>query len=102
MSKENPKEHIKTYETFCAPRFNTMESNLKETTKAVNDLNAIVTNGLEDKVEHLEKQSRLILRLVISLLLLVIASTITLYLTTDGKSSETHHELMEKIDEISN
>ena len=46
MSKENPQEHLKTYETFCAPRFNTVESNLKETTKAVNDLNAIVTNDL--------------------------------------------------------
>ena len=102
MSKENPQEHIKTYETFCAPRFNSMESNLKDTTKAVNDLNAIVTNGLEDKVEHLEKQSRWILRLLVSLLLLIIGCTITLYTTNDGKASEIHNELMERINEISN
>ena len=96
------KEHLKTYETFCAPRFDSIESNVKDTTKAMNDLNAIVTNGLEDKVKHLEKQSRWILRLIISLLLLIIASTITLYLTSNDKSSEIHRELMEKIDEISN
>lgn len=102
MSKENPKEHLKTYETFCAPRFNAVESNLKDTTKAVNDLNTIVTNGLEDKVDHLEKQSRLILRLLISLLLLIIASTITLYSTNINQSFKTHHELKEQIDEISN
>jgi len=83
MSKENPKEHIKTYETFCAPRFTSIETNIKECSKAVNELNAIVTNGLEDKVDRLEKQSRWILRLLVSLLLLIIASTVTLYSTNN-------------------
>ena len=102
MSKEDPKEHIKTYETFCAPRFNTMESNLKDTTKAVNDLNAIVTNGLEDKVEHLEKQSKWILGILITILLLIIGSTITLYTTNHHKYDVVQQELMEVIREISN
>lgn len=93
MSKENPQEHLKTYETFCAPRFNSIESNLKDTAKAFNDLNAIVTNGLEEKVDRLEKQSIWIIRLLISLLLLIIASTVTLYSTNNREPVEVYHEI---------
>ena len=100
MSKEDPKEHIKTYETFCAPRFTTIEGNIKDCSKAINDLNAIVTNGLEDKVDRLEIQSKWILRLIISLLLLIIASTITLYSTNHHKYDLVQQELIERINEI--
>ncbi|MHA1302129.1 MAG: hypothetical protein ACTSPI_00305 [Candidatus Heimdallarchaeaceae archaeon] len=80
MSKEDPKEHIKTYELFCAPRFSTLEDDIKETTKAVNRLNAILTNGLQERVKYLEKNNRWVVRLLVSLLLAIIASTITLLL----------------------
>jgi len=102
MSKEDPKEHMKTYETFCAPRFTSIEGDIKNTTKAVNELNTIVTNGLEDKVKDLKIQSRWLMGLLISLLLIVIASTITLYATNNHKYEMVQQELTERINEISN
>lgn len=101
MSEKDPKEHLKTYERFCKPRFESMESNLKDTTKAVNALNAIVTDGLEDKVDDLKKQNIRLMGLLISLLMLIIASTITLYATNNRKYNMVQQELTEKIDEIS-
>lgn len=83
MSKENPQEHIKTYELFCAPRFTTIEGNIKSTTDAVNSLTAIITNGLQQRVESLEKSNRRVIKLLASLLLVIIASTITLLWRSD-------------------
>jgi len=88
MSEKDPSEHLKTYERFCSPRFKNIESSIKDTNGTVHSIDKIVSNGLEDRMIKVEKTCNWLMKTLISLLLLIIASTITLYSTNNKKIDE--------------
>ena len=71
MSEKDPREHIKTYERFCAPRFEKLEREISEVRSCATELKAIVTNGLKDDVQELKDGQRWLFRLVVGILVTV-------------------------------
>ncbi len=66
----NPDDHVFT--EVCDVKFKNVEkdvgdieTDVKEHHKLIDILNAIITNGLRDKVSHIEKEVKWILRLLI-------------------------------------
>jgi len=77
-----------TYDKFCSVRFSAIEKDAKDTNSIVHEINAIVTNGLQERMIKVEKTCNGLMKTLITLLLLIIASTITLYATSNKKMNE--------------
>jgi len=86
-----------TYDKFCSGRFSTIEKDAKDTNGVVHEINAIVTNGLQERMIKVEKTCNGLMKTLVTLLLLIIASTITLYATSNKKMNE----VLIKIERIS-
>ena len=79
MSEKDPQEHPKTYERFCAPRFERLEREIAEVRTCATALKAVVTNGLKDDVAELKEGQRWMFRLVVGILVTVALGSATLY-----------------------
>lgn len=79
MSEQDPKEHLKTYERFCAPRFQKMENEITEVRSCTSELKSVVTNGLKDDVSELKEGQRWLFRLVVGILIVVALGSAGLY-----------------------
>jgi len=85
MSEQDPKEHPKTYEKFCEPRFSRIEKELRETHEGVHNIDVVVNDGLLKAVEKLEKGQQWLVRLLVGILVTVALASIGLYWQTNRK-----------------
>ena len=54
MSEQDPQEHPKTYERFCAPRFKNVEDKVDSIDGKVDSIDRVVNNGLCDRMKKVE------------------------------------------------
>lgn len=87
---------MKTYERFCQPRFKKLEDDLSKVDEKVDSINAIVTNGLKEKVEAVRKQSNWLLGVLLSLMIAIIGSTVLLLITNNNR----YYDLQQKIEQV--
>lgn len=100
MAKDNS-EHMKSgvYEKFCAPRFKALEEDIKDTRTIVHKIDRVVHDGLKEKVDGLKKQNNWLLSILISLLLLIIGSTVTLYLSNNHRVDQVDEKIERLLDD---
>ncbi len=69
-------------------RLDSIDLEVGKVTQLATDTKIIVSNGLEDRMIKVEKTCNWLMKTLITLLLLIIASTITLYATNTNKINE--------------
>ena len=69
-------------------RFDTIDLEIKEVEKLANDTKVIVSDGLQDRMIKVEKSINWLTKIIITLLLMMLASTITLYTASNKRMNE--------------
>ena len=83
-------------------RFDTIDLEIKEVETLANDTKVIVSDGLQDRMIKVEKTCNWLMKTLITLLLLIIASTITLYATNTNKINEVLIKMEKVTDDSAN
>ena len=75
-------------DTEISKRFDTIDLEIKEVEKLANDTKVIVNDGLQDRMIKVEKSINWLTKVIITLLLMMLASTITLYTASNKRMNE--------------